>query len=181
LRGKAYCSYGVNEMNYFWVIKFYPGEKLLGTEVRLSEDVRRVLGYQYVMALCVFSSKEKLNGFTENVRLGMASQYPDLAPVLQKIAKGESNIFTENWGLGMASQYPDLAPVLQKIARGEIRGREVRFTPPALLEVVEAAGDEYYVALDPDTPEQQVWSAQNLKVHLKAYELNRTHNSDSEA
>lgn len=168
-------------MNYFWAIKFYPGEVLLAMEVLLSEEVRRVLGYQYVTALCVFSSKDKLDIFTENVRLGMASQYPDLAPVLQKIAKDESNIFTENVRLETASQYPDLAPVLRKIATGEIRGREVRFTPQELLEVVEAAGNEYYVALDPDTPEQQVWSAETFKEHLTSYELNRTHNSNSES
>ena len=117
LREKGYRGYGANEMNVFWAIKCHPGEVLLAMKVLLSADVRRVLGHRYVTALCVFSSKDKLNVFTENVRLGVASQYPELAPVLQKIA------------------------------RGEIRGREVRFTLQELLGVVEAAGAEYYVAL----------------------------------
>ena len=73
----------------FWAIKFYPGEELLGTEVLLSEDVQRFAGYEYVPALCVFSSRDRLNAFSESVRLEMDSQYPEMSPVLEEIASGE--------------------------------------------------------------------------------------------
>lgn len=76
----------------------------------------------------------------------------------------------ESVGLKIDFQYPEMAPVLEEIATGEIRPWDVVLTPEELLIVLERSGTEY-VALDPDTPEQQVWTTEDFKEHLLRYEF----------
>ena len=66
----------------------------------------------------------------------MASSIRDPHPCYRKLAKdGVEHLHAEREA-GNSLPYPDLAPVLRENSDGEIRGREVRFTPQELLEVV---------------------------------------------
>jgi hypothetical protein len=134
----------------FWAIEVHPGE-LLVDEVVVSEAVGRVLGVATVEALLLFASRVALDAFMEGF-------LPDGGAEGGEGSGGRR-------GLEAA-----FARELQAMAGAGPTGLEVRlpeFEVGPLLGVLGGLlGEVGYVALDPDTPGQQVWAVEHFMSHL---------------
>ena len=136
----------------FLAIEAPPGE-LLVDEVAVAQAVRRVLGVATVEALLLFASRVALDAFMEGF-------LPD-----GEAGGGE----TSGGRRGLEAAF---ARELQAMAGGGTTGGlEVRlpeFEVGPLLGVLGGLlGEVGYVALDPDTPGQQVWGVEHFMSHLE--------------
>ena len=133
----------------FWVIEVRPGE-LLVDEAVVPEAVRRILGIATLEALFLFSSRVALDGFLEGF-LGEGDAEDGVPPSRQVLEAA-------------------FARELQAMAGGGTTGLEVsfpEFEAGLLLKVLGGlSGEVGYVALDPDTPGQQVWGVEHFISHL---------------
>jgi hypothetical protein len=131
----------------FWAIEARPGELLLD-EAQLNEAVSRITGITTVEALFLFTSRMALDLFMEGV-------LPD-----------EEESSASRQELEAAFKHE-----LQMAGGAPVEGTEVRFpifAPEDLIGVMEAvSSDVQYVALDADTPKQQVWSIERFGAYLE--------------
>jgi hypothetical protein len=129
----------------FWAIEAHPGE-LLVDEAVVGEAVSRILGITNVEALFLFTSRTSLDIFMEGFLAddeGTGSRQ-ELEAAFEHELKTMAGAITE----GASLQFPV-------------------FDPQSLVEVMEGvSSDVRYVALDPDTPRQQVWSVEQFGMHL---------------
>jgi hypothetical protein len=123
------------EQEYF-VIKYDPGGEYLGTEVLLSDDVQRFVGYDCVDALCLFSSEDSARAFAESMELEISYHGSEVSGVLAEVKTGKVRLLLAD------------------------------FPTQALLKFIETI-DQEYIALDPDTPGQQVWDIEVFEEHVK--------------
>jgi hypothetical protein len=132
----------------FWAIEARPGELLL-YEAQLNEAVSRITGITTVEALFLFTSRMALDLFMEGV-------LPD--------EEEESSASRQE--LEAAFEHE-----LQRAGGAPVEGIEVRFPifgSEDLIGVMETVSlDVRYVALDPDTPKQQVWSIERFGAYLE--------------
>jgi hypothetical protein len=130
----------------FWAIEARPGELLLD-EAQLNEAVSRITGITTVEALFLFTSRMALDLFMEGV-----------------LPEEESSASRQE--LEAAFEHE-----LQMAGGAPVEGIEVRFPIFALedlIGVMETVSlDVQYVALDPDTPKQQVWSIERFGAYLE--------------
>ena len=134
----------------FWAIEARPGE-LLVDEVAVTDAVRRIIGITTVEALLLFTSRVTLDGFMEGfLEEGEADgELP--------ASRQELEVAFERELKTMAGATADGAPDPQYPV----------FEPQSLVGVMEGvSSDVRYVALDPDTPQQQVWSVEHFGTHL---------------
>ncbi|HSL00251.1 MAG TPA: hypothetical protein VK869_07920 [Rubrobacteraceae bacterium] len=137
-------SRGLQAMK-FWAIEARPGE-LLADEAMVTEDVSRIVRINTVEALFLFTSRVVLDAFMEGFLPDGES--PDNRQELEAAFKREL-----------------------EMAGATVEGSSLRFPvfiPEALIEVLDGvAVDVHYVVLDPDTPEQQVWSVERFGAYLE--------------
>jgi hypothetical protein len=130
----------------FWAIEARPGELLLD-EAPLNEAVSRITGITTVEALFLFTSRMALDLFMEGV-----------------LSEEESSASPQE--LEAAFEHE-----LQMAGEAPVEGIAVRFPvfgPEDLIGVMETVSlDVRYVALDPDTPKQQVWSIERFGAYLE--------------
>ena len=130
----------------FWAIEARPGE-LLVDEVVVTEAVSRILGITTVEALFLFTSRTALDGFMEGF--------------LPDDAEGQASRQELEAAFGR-----ELETMAGAVAGGTSPQFPV-FDPQSLIVVMESvSSDVRYVALDPDTPRQQVWSVEQFGTHL---------------
>jgi hypothetical protein len=130
----------------FRAIEVRPGE-LLVDEVTVDEAVGRIAGIATVEALLLFASRMALDLFME----GFLADGEDPAGGRELEAAFERELRTM---AGVPAEAVDLRfPV---------------FGPGSLVRVVETVSlDVRYVALDPDTPRQQVWDIERFGARLE--------------
>ena len=130
----------------FWAIEGRPGELLLD-EAQLNEAVSRITGITTVEALFLFTSRMALDLFMEGV-------LPD---------EEESSASRQELEAAFEHEL--------QMAGATVEGAELRFpvfAPESLIGVMETVSlDVQYVALDPDTPKQQVWSIERFGAYLE--------------
>ncbi len=130
----------------FRAIEVPPGE-LLVDEVTVDEAVSRIAGIATVEALLLFTSRMALDLFMEGFLLD--GENPAGERELEAAFKRE----------------------LQTMAGDPARAVDVRFPvfgSGSLLGAIETVSlDVRYVALDPDTPRQQVWAIERFGTHLE--------------
>jgi hypothetical protein len=130
----------------FWAIEARPGELLLD-EAQLNEAVSRITGITTVEALFLFTSRMALDLFMEGV-------LPD---------EEESSASRQELEAAFEHEL--------QMAGAPAEGTELRFpifAPEDLIGVMETVSlDVQYVALDPDTPKQQVWSIERFGAYLE--------------
>jgi hypothetical protein len=130
----------------FWAIEARPGELFLD-DAQVSEAVSRITGITTVEALFLFTSRMALDLFME----GVLSDEESLASRQELEAAFEHE--------------------LQMAGGAPVEGIEVRFPifgSEDLIGVMETvSSDVQYVALDPDTPKQQVWSIERFGAYLE--------------
>jgi hypothetical protein len=130
----------------FWAIEARPGELLLD-DAQVNEAVSRIAGITTVEALFLFTSRMALDLFMEGV-----------------LPEEESSASRQE--LEAAFEHE-----LQRAGGAPVEGIEVRFPifgPEDLIRVMERVSlDVQYVALDPDTPKQQVWSIERFGAYLQ--------------
>lgn len=132
-------------MMSFWAIEPRPGE-LLVDEAVVTEAVSRIVGITTVEALCLFTSRMVLDGFMEGFLPDDKSS--GSRQELEAAFKHELEM-TGAAVEGVALRFPVFAPEL-------------------LIEVMETGSLEVqYVVLDPDTPQQQVWSVERFGAYLE--------------
>jgi hypothetical protein len=129
----------------FWAIEARPGE-LLADDAPVNEAVSRIAGITTVEALFLFTSRMALDGFMEGF-------LPD----------EESS--------GSRQELEAAFEHELQMAGATVEGAELRFpvfAPKSLIGVMETVSlDVQYVALDPDTPQQQVWSIERFGAYLE--------------
>jgi hypothetical protein len=129
----------------FWAIEARPGE-LLVDDAPVNEAVSRIAGITTVEALFLFTSRMALDGFMEGF-------LPD----------EESS--------GSRQELEAAFEHELQMAGATVEGAELRFpvfAPESLIGVMETVSlDVQYVALDPDTPHQQVWSIERFGAFLE--------------
>ena len=130
----------------FWAIEARPGELLLD-EAQLNEAVSRITGITTVEALFLFTSRMALDLFMEGV-------LPD---------EEESSASRQELEAAFEHEL--------QMAGAPAEGTELRFpifAPEDLIGVMETvSSDVQYVALDPDTPKQKVWSIERFGAYLE--------------
>ena len=128
----------------FWAIEARPGE-LLVDEAQLNEAVSRITGITTVEALFLFTSRMALDLFMEG--------------------------FLPEEGLASRQELEAAFERELRMAGATVEGAELCFpvfAPISLIGVVETvSSDVRYVALDPDTPKQQVWSIERFGAYLE--------------
>ncbi len=129
----------------FWAIEIRPGG-LPVDEAVAAEAVRRILGITTVEALFLFTSRVALGGFLEGF-LGDGDAYDGVPPSRQALKAGLRTRAGDDGGDHRGrgwSRYPD-------------------FDPRSLVGIMEGVSSYVrYVALDPDTSCQQVWSVERF-------------------
>ncbi len=129
----------------FWAIEARPGELLLD-EAPLNEAVSRITGITTVEALFLFTSRIALDLFME----GFLPEEEGSASRQELEAAFEHEL---------------------RMAGAPAEATELRFPvfgPEDLIGVMETVSlDVQYVALDPDTPKQQVWSIERFGAYLE--------------
>ena len=129
----------------FWAIEARPGE-LLVDDALVNEAVSRIAGITTVEALFLFTSRMALDGFLES-----------FLP--------EEEVSASRQELEAAFEHE------LQMAGATVEGAELRFPvfgPEDLIGVMETVSlDVQYVALDPDTPKQQVWSIERFGAYLE--------------
>jgi hypothetical protein len=129
----------------FWAIEARPGELLLD-EVPVDKAVSRIAGITTVEALFLFTSRIVLDLFMQGV-------------------------LPEEEGSGSRQELEAAFERELRMAGATVEGAEVRFPvfgPEDLIGVMETVSlDVQYVALDPDTPKQQVWSIERFGAYLE--------------
>jgi len=128
----------------FWAIEARPGE-LLVDDATVNEAVSRIAGITTVEALFLFTSRMALDLFMEGVlpEEGSASRQE-----LEAAFERELRMAGATLG-GAGLRFPV-------------------FAPESLIGVMETVSlDVRYVALDPDTPKQQVWSIERFGAYLE--------------
>jgi hypothetical protein len=129
----------------FWAIEARPGE-LLVEEAQLNEAVSRITGITTVEALFLFTSRMALDLFMEGV-----------------LPEEESSASRQELEAAFEHEL--------QMAGGPAEGTELRFplfAPEDLIGVMETvSSDVQYVALDADTPKQQVWSIERFGAYLE--------------
>ena len=129
----------------FWAIEARPGELLLD-EAQLNEAVSRITGITTVEALFLFTSRMALDLFMEGV-----------------LPEEESSASRQELEAAFEHEL--------QMAGATVEGAELRFpvfAPESLIGVMETVSlDVQYVALDPDTPQQQVWSIERFGAYLE--------------
>ena len=133
----------------FWAIEGRPGE-LLVDEAVVAEAVRRILGITTVEALFLFTSRVALDGFLEGF-LADAEAEDGVPPSRQALEAAFERELETIMGTATEEGWPRF-PVFDAQSLGGVMG------------VV--SSDVSYVALDPDTPQQQVWSVEQFRTHL---------------
>ena len=134
----------------FWAIEARPGE-LLVDEVAVTDAVRRIIGITTVEALLLFTSRVNLDGFMEGF-LEEGEADGELPASRQKLEVAFER---------------ELKTMAEATADGAPDPRYPVFEPQSLVGVMEGvSSDVRYVALDPDTPQQQVWSVEQFGTHL---------------
>ena len=130
----------------FWAIEARPGE-LLVDDALVNEAVSRIAGITTVEALFLFTSRMALDLFMEGV-------LPD---------EEESSASRQELEAAFEHEL--------QMAGATVEGAELRFpvfAPESLIGVMETVSlDVQYVALDPDTPKQQVWSIERFGAYLE--------------
>lgn len=130
----------------FWAIEARPGE-LLVDEAVVTEAVSRIVGITTVEALFLFTSRLALDGFME--------------AFLEYDASSGSRQELE-------AAFRHELQVAGATAEGGPDLRFPVFEPQSLVEVMESVSlDVQYVVLDPDTPQQQVWSVKRFGAYLE--------------
>jgi hypothetical protein len=133
----------------FWAIEARPGE-LFVDEAVVPEAVRRISGIATVEALFLFTSRVTLDGFMEVF-------LPD----------GEADDGGPPSRQALEAAFERELQTMAGAATGRASPRFPEFDPRSLVEVLEGVSSEVgYVALDPDTPGQQVWSVEQFGRHL---------------
>jgi hypothetical protein len=129
----------------FWAIEARPGELFLD-EVPVNEAVSRIAWITTVEALFLFTSRIALDHFMEG-----------FLPDEQSSGSRQE--------LEAAFQHE------LQLAGATVEGDELRFpvfAPESLIGVMETVSlDVQYVALDPDSPKQQVWSIERFGAYLE--------------
>jgi hypothetical protein len=129
----------------FWAIEARPGE-LLVDEAQVTEAVSRITGITTVEALFLFTSRMALDLFMEGV-----------------LPEEESSASRQELEAAFEREL--------QMAGAPAEGIELRFPifgPEDLIGVMETVSlDVRYVALDPDTPKQQVWSIKRFGASLE--------------
>ncbi len=129
----------------FWAIEARPGELLLD-EVPVNEAVSRIAGITTVEALFLFTSRMALDLFMEGV-----------------LPEEESSASRQELEAAFEREL--------RMAGTTAEGTELRFpvfAPEDLIGAMETVSlDVQYVALDPDTPKQQVWSIERFGAYLE--------------
>jgi hypothetical protein len=129
----------------FWAIEARPGELLLD-DALVNEAVSRIAGITTVEALFLFTSRMALDGFLES-----------FLP--------EEEVSASRQELEAAFEHE------LQMAGATVEGAELRFPvfgPKSLIGVMQTVSlDVRYVALDPDTPKQQVWSIERFGAYLE--------------
>jgi hypothetical protein len=129
----------------FWAIEARPGELLLD-EVSVSEAVSRIAGITTVEALFLFTSRIALDLFMQGV-------------------------LPEEEGSASRQELEAAFERELRMAGAPAEATELRFPvfgPEDLIGVMETVSlDVQYVALDPDTPKQQVWSIERFGAYLE--------------
>ena len=128
----------------FWAIEARPGE-LLVDDAPVDEAVSRIAGITTVEALFLFTSRLALDAFMEG--------------------------FLTGEGSGSRQELEAAFERELRMAGATVEGAELRFpvfAPKSLIGVMETvSSDVRYVALDPDTPQQQVWSIERFVAFLE--------------
>ena len=133
----------------FWAIEARPGE-LFVDEAVVPEAVRRISGIATVEALFLFTSRVALDGFLEGF-LGEGEADEEVPPSRQALEAAFGRELETMAGAITGGGWP----------------RYPIFDPRSLVGVMEGvSSDVRYVALDPDTPGQQVWSVEQFGRHL---------------
>ena len=133
----------------FWAIEARPGE-LLVDEVAVTDAVRRIIGITTVEALLLFTSRLTLDSFMEGF-LGEGEADGGLPASRQELEAAFERELETMVGTAMDGGWP----------------RYPVFEPQSLVGVVEGvSSDVSYVALDPDTPGQQVWGVEQFVAYL---------------
>ena len=131
----------------FLAIEARPGELLLD-DAQLNEAVSRITGITTVEALFLFTSRMALDLFME----GFLPEEEESSASRQE--------------LEVAFEHE-----LQMAGGAPVEGIEVRFpifSPEDLIGAMETVSlDVQFVALDPDTPKQQVWSIEHFGAYLE--------------
>ena len=129
----------------FWAIEARPGELFLD-EVPVNEAVSRIAGITTVEALFLFTSRMALDLFMEG-------------------------LLPEEESSGSRQELEAAFEHELQMAGATAEGTELRFPvfgPEDLIGVIETVSlDVQYVALDPDTPKQQVWSIERFGAYLE--------------
>ena len=129
----------------FWAIEARPGE-LLVDDAPVNEAVSRIAGITTVEALFLFTSRMALDGFMEG-------------------------FLPDEQSSGSRQELEAAFEHELQMAGATVEGAKLRFPvfgPKSLIGVMETVSlDVRYVALDPDTPKQQVWSTERFGAYLE--------------
>ena len=129
----------------FWAIEARPGE-LLVDDAPVNEAVSRIAGITTVEALFLFTSRLALDAFME----GFLTEEESSGSRQELEAAFERE-------LRMAGATLEVAELCFPV-----------FAPKSLIGVMETvSSDVRHVALDPDTPQQQVWSIERFVAFLE--------------
>ena len=133
----------------FWAIETGPGA-LLVDEVVVTQAVSRILGVSTAEALCLFTSRITLDGFMESF-----------------LSDTENSTSRQELESAFKRELEEISMATAEKKAEEMTLRFPTFTPRELLGALkDLYSDLDYVVLDPDTPEQQVWSIEQFRAYV---------------